>query len=611
MAEGGAVVSLAIANGRAWLATPAGLFQGAGQWWRPVVASFPYPQVNAVLAAGGGLFAAGMSAGDSGLVRSDDGGLTWRPCRVDSIESPISWLAASPDVERDGVLLAGTYGEGILRSSDGGRSWRLSNFGLQDFNILALAMAPDWGRREPAYAATEGGLYRSPNGGRAWRRVDLGPAGGPVQAVCVAPDGAIFASRPGQPLLRSTDAGATWQPVSGLTAEPPDVTCLLAGRDSRAGTFLLAGTAEHGILRADGCGNDWHSVWEDDTAGPVLCLGADGDHVYAGTGLAGVLVSADAGCSWTRAEGLAARRFARLVVPTPTQMFAAGPNEGVWASGNGGVNWGACPGWPPDAPVLALAGEFGRVGPILLGASTGGLLRSADAGNTWQTVLAPQAEAGPLTALACSPAFARDGLAWAGSALGRLWLSRDEGFTWAQQEWDAGAVRVAALAASPYFERDSTVVLAAADEAGREVQVWRSLDGGLSWEKWVAQTSDWLVPRLAPAGLKAARTGVALGAQHWAAGPVGWRRAEVASAETPLNALAAVPGTAVQIAARVDGVLIGRPASGAKWRPLETGLEAVAPADLALSPQFQADRLLYLLTVDGQVWRRRLGARKR
>jgi photosystem II stability/assembly factor-like uncharacterized protein len=208
-------------------------------------------------------------------------------------------MVASPSFARDRVLLAGTAGTGILRSTDGGRNWQLSNFGLHDFSILAVATAPEWGRREVSFAGTAHGLYRTPNGGRAWKKMDLGD--GAFQSLAMADDLAL-AGTEAQGLLVSNDGGRRWQAVN-LPPRAPAINALWIQPEATPNPVCLAGTDDGRILRSEDGGAHWTQVAEGPA--PILCLAQAGQRLYAGLLNEGLLVSEDGGLSWARDRALA------------------------------------------------------------------------------------------------------------------------------------------------------------------------------------------------------------------------------------------------------------------------------------------------------------------
>lgn len=321
IASGGTVLSMATMGDTLWLASPDGLFASDGVRSWPVVREVPFWGSNVLLAEDETLLVAGLP---HGLIRSVDNGGHWRRALIEQTEKPITCLAASPNMVSDGVVLAGTAGDGVLRSTDGGRYWALANFGLRDFEVLAIACAPAWGRREIAVAATGDGIYQSPNGGRAWRRI-AGSAEFSLQSLLFSPnfaeDQTVFGGTMEHGLAISEDAGMTWRLSEALPHFSITVLGLLA--DGR----LAGGTGEGGVFVSGDVGKSWEeepppSLSQRErgkSPAPILSLCEYGGELLAGTFEAG-LVGRD---------GIVARRFGQLL-PVGNGLAASESRAGVW-----------------------------------------------------------------------------------------------------------------------------------------------------------------------------------------------------------------------------------------------------------------------------------------
>jgi photosystem II stability/assembly factor-like uncharacterized protein len=155
-------------------------------------------------------------AGTSGgILRSGDGGDTWQVVEFSSPPPFIASLAFSSNYERDGVIFAGTLEDGVFVSRDRGYRWNTWNFGLLDLNILALAVSPAFAEDETVYAAVESGIFRSTNGGRAWREIPFDLDHAPVLSLALSPqfaeDGVLLAGTEQHGLFKSEDGGQTWK----------------------------------------------------------------------------------------------------------------------------------------------------------------------------------------------------------------------------------------------------------------------------------------------------------------------------------------------------------------------------------------------------------------
>lgn len=199
-------------------------------------------------------------AGGHGVVlRSLDGGRRWRAMVLPSPPPLVSCLVASPNYGADGLLLAGTLEDGVLRSTDRGETWRRSNFGLLDPSVLALVAAPGFDRDEALYAGTETGLFASENGGRSWRETPFPDDVGPVLALAISPtfaaDGVLWAGTERSGLWRSADRGRDWLRVDpGTIVEPVDGIALPSAPE--AAEVVLAILPTEAMISRDG-GRSW------------------------------------------------------------------------------------------------------------------------------------------------------------------------------------------------------------------------------------------------------------------------------------------------------------------------------------------------------------------
>ncbi len=259
-----------------WLATASGLFCGIDDHWQPAPGGQPLMQPRALLAHGRAIFAGGEQGR---IVFSEDRGQSWYESRVGQTTALITSMATSPAGASAPTLLAGTASDGVLRSTDGGRSWQLANAGLRDFDVHALALAPDWPQPELALAGTGNRVYRSYNGGRAWKATGL--SGVAALGLALAADGIAFAATEAHGLFRSDDGGRAWQALGDLAHDDPiNAICLLPGRPGSSG--LVLGTGAGRILQSADGGQRWEQLAQ--AAGPVLCVQAAGGRLIAGGG---------------------------------------------------------------------------------------------------------------------------------------------------------------------------------------------------------------------------------------------------------------------------------------------------------------------------------------
>ena len=154
---------------------------------------------------------------------------------------------------------------------------------------------------------------------------------------------------------------------------------------------------------------------------------------------------------------------------------------------------------PDDAPIDALAASPSFAADhTLFAATTGGIHRSSDAGQSWTVLGAgPAGVISDTTKIVPSPAYSTDHTLFLLTNIveppgRRVLRSTDNGASW-QAIWESTTVQD--LAVSPAYASDGTLFLAGADFS--QPQVYRSTDRGDTWLPTGGQPSDLDAYRLA------------------------------------------------------------------------------------------------------------------
>jgi hypothetical protein len=343
-----------------------------------------------------------LPIGHRGLLKSTDGGASWR--RIYDRE------VVSLTLDPAGTLYLATT-TALVASRDGGESWNTLGIDLRrDEHVWLLAADPSW--HDVVYAASAGRILRSVDGGATWIEATRGLRASRVAALAAAQNDLYAAAGTG--LFRSVDAGATWRPL-----DTGAVPTAVAVDPTRPETLYMA-TAASGVFRSDDRGTTWRAT-HGLTRRRIEALAADeGGRLYAAMLGGGIVTSDDRGLSWrpTRVRG---NSFA-LTVAGGT-AYGATANGGVWRTEDG-------PTWTKQGHVCcgrvnALAADLAD--PDVVYAGNGfGIFRSDDGGVEWRHV-------GPagvqVQALAIDPRSSRTVYAgtWGGAGVYR---STDGGATW-------------------------------------------------------------------------------------------------------------------------------------------------------------------------------------
>lgn len=204
------------------------------------------------------------------------------------------------------------------------------------------------------------------------------------------------------------------------------------------------------------------------------CLLAHGETLYAARQSGFFRLSADGGNanrlfeSWLPGQDVPATAIAAR-----DDLLLAGINGGVARSDDCGFSWQARQFRAPAPLVTCLAHsvDFDSDGCILAGTYQDGVFRSTDGGLNWRAVNHGLFDHS-IFALALSPNFTRDGIAYVGASSG-IYRSENGGRLWWDLTMPAGDETVLSLALS-----DSGALYAGCESHG----LLRSPDGGETWE---------------------------------------------------------------------------------------------------------------------------------
>jgi photosystem II stability/assembly factor-like uncharacterized protein len=438
--------------------------------------------------------------GGEGIVKSTDGGKTWRHVNTGIQNLYVGTLFMHP--ENPDILLAGTgnnaypKGEGVYRTDDGGETWTRT---LVNRNINAVEFCIS----DPniAYAGSADAIFRSEDGGLSWNRMSGEDgwgapgvrAGFPIdfQVDFRNPD-RIFANNYGGGNFLSTDGGESWvvasQGYTGAQArdiavepEKPEIVFCAA----RSGMFMSqdGGRTWSGLNYPPANVLEWNAVAVD----PVKPK-----HVICSTNWdARLLRSEDHGQTWyvTGPQLTAGRGWRTLVfAPSNTQRIYAGTSaffsagvfdplmtaSGMAASNNGGETWV----WINDSQSTDANIQHIAVDPTdseIVYAATGnrGLLKSQNGGISWKRLTEGLPDHMVYTSVAVDP-YDRD-LVLTAIENGGLYRSIDQGGTWRMVT--AGLIPEMKIMDLVFDRSHETVIYLADSRSG----VYCSEDRGEMW----------------------------------------------------------------------------------------------------------------------------------
>jgi photosystem II stability/assembly factor-like uncharacterized protein len=436
------------------------------------------------------------------LMRSTDRGRTWVEIvrGVGGETQVLARVAVAPSDER--VVYLTTRGDGVLRSEDGGTTWRLANRGLANLDLQEVAVSPV----SPDVALTAGGvfggLFRTEDGGASWSAVGDFER---VTSLAFLPDGSRLLAGDAQGHLTTfTDAGATRDGV--LTLGRGDaITAITTGAADDSADVVFVATALGRLFRSDDGGRSFARAGDGLPGEEVMSLELSPDYardatLWASTWHTGVYRSTDEGETWEpMSDGLTTDTQADDVGVAQFRALAAGidgsGNHSLFVGGFDGFfryddrrrMWDQVETLSEYIAGLAVSPDFRSDRTVAVTSYVKGAFVSKDGGGTWRfannglTVedLAPGNEFAPLRRLhgvVFSPDYANDGTIF--SAFGvRIVKSTDRGASWKEIEVSppppGETLRQFVLAVSPSYASDRTVFAAT-----RQAEVLRSESAG-------------------------------------------------------------------------------------------------------------------------------------
>ncbi len=207
--------------------------------------------------------------------------------------------------------IAGAEAHLIYLTNDGGLTWHPRRATPIDNEVRALAVADE---RFAMAVLLNGTVVRSLDAGFTWESVFLPTGMGQPLAVAIHGRRAVLVGS--QAFATSNDYGATWTNRSTL----------LAGVDPRAiylaGDFVMIGGANGEILRSDDAGQSLVRA-NSPTSAAIRFIVPRSQHLIIG-GNGFVATTADRGATWTPVDGLPARAWTHLAAQGELMVVLSG-----------------------------------------------------------------------------------------------------------------------------------------------------------------------------------------------------------------------------------------------------------------------------------------------
>lgn len=470
-----------------------------------------------------------LFAGGNVLYASINSGANWMTATVGTDGAYIRALAISPDFASDQTLFAGT-GSGLYRSSDGGSSWE-AVVGFPGLGVLSLAISPGWPTHPVLLVGTDLGVYRTTDGGATWV-LGRGLATLSTRPLAFSPEADLLLTTASNHGVYGSADGATWSPMGlqgwGWYSSFPDVA--ISPDYAHDGTLFAtwaSGVSIGGaVYRTTDRGATWEPVYSTDYVGSLaLSPQYATDHtLYAASASGRIVRSTDGGDTWNAAgtwpSGTspgATQVALPSNYPTDSTVFAGG--QGVWRLPAGATEWepasglvatytvksiAVSPSYATDGTLLATAAWLPPSGPM-----HAAVFRSTDGGAHWQIANAGLPETEELGYVAFSAGYAADHTAYVTSSR-QLYRSRDGG-----QSWTALGAPPGSPALYDLVVHDARSVVVASGTGVWRYKTWfqdiivnGSFEAGGGWSMPVTPRTAGYSGEVAYDGLRSARVGI-------------------------------------------------------------------------------------------------------
>lgn len=328
-----------------------------------------------------------------GFFKSKDGGKSWKEAKELKNEAIHSMTQSTKDPN---IITVGTI-DGIWISNDSGDSWKEMQSSTMPITVGSMAIDPR--DTNTIYAGTWWRPYKSTDGGSTWRLIKNGMIDdSDIFAITINsrnPDHIIASACSG--IYESYNGGEKWAKIQGIPAQSRRTRDILQ-HPTMPGTIYAATT--EGFWMSSNGGKTWAMTTSRELEiNSIDVHPEEPNRVYIGTNNYGVMVSNDAGKSFTPTNGNFSSRLTYSVTPDveiPNRLYATTINTAtgggfLFISDNNGVTWKPSVRNIDTNRTIAYSLVQDRANPNTIYLATNfGIFQSIDRGISWKQISVPK-----------------------------------------------------------------------------------------------------------------------------------------------------------------------------------------------------------------------------
>jgi hypothetical protein len=441
---------------------------------------------------------------DNGVYLSSDKGTNWKQIN----NGLTNTLVHSLTIIKSNIL-AGTYG-GVFLSSNNGNDW--AQAGLDTMGLYSLTSDGN-----NIYAGTKYGVFFSLNNGISWTQKNNGIPDTSVFSLAVA--GNIIFALAGDTVYCSTNDGNNWTqtspnalPVNSLIADGINIYAVMS----------------HAVQVSSDKGLTWNSVFSIGSETDVQAFAVHGFNYYidwvdrtSRNTYTTFQISTDNGVNWTNI--VLPNSYVTAIFANETNIIASKTNDILYGMAIN-TEWITLHSYLEAMHIRFLAGSGNN---IYMGAvqnrSPGGLFRSTDNGTNWTGMSIGAGYPMDVYALAVSGSKIFVGASRMNGVNTGIYLSTDNGLSWALAGLDNISVKCIAASGNNVF-------------AGTGNGVYRSSDDGANWIQINSGLTDTAVKAITISGANiiiAANSGMFLSTDNGS----NWKSANNGLTNTLINCI--------------------------------------------------------------------------